>query len=187
MRLFALAASLRAGSLNRKLLHVAAGLARDHGAEVDVADFSEFTLPYFDADLQARDGIPEAAQALGRRLLAADGMLLASPEYNFSLPGHLKNTIDWLSRIRPVPIRGKSALLLSASTGPIGGIRGLWQLRIPLEGLGMHVHPDMYIVPHGNDAFTPDGGLKDLKAAERLDGLIRDYVAVARALAGRER
>jgi len=125
----------------------------------------------------AGDGHP-----LGRRILAADGMLLASPEYNYSLPGHLKNAIDWLSRIRPVPIRGKSALVMSASTGPIGGIRGLWQLRIPLEGLGMHVHPDMYIVPHGNDAFTPDGGLKDLKAAERLDGLIRDYVAVARAL-----
>lgn len=186
MRLFALAASLRRASLNRRLLHVAAGLARQHGAEVDIAEFSEFPLPPFDADLQARDGIPEAAQALGRRILAADGMLLASPEYNYSLPGHLKNAIDWLSRIRPVPIRGKSALIMSASTGPIGGIRGLWQLRIPLEGLGMFVHPDMYIVPHGNDAFTPEGGLVDPKAAERLDGVVRDYLSAARALAGRE-
>ena len=186
MRLFALAASLRRASLNRRLLHVAARLARQHGAEVDVAEFSEFPLPPFDADLQARDGIPEAAQALGRRILAADGMLLASPEYNYSLPGHLKNAIDWLSRIRPVPIRGKSALIMSASTGPIGGIRGLWQLRIPLEGLGMFVHPDMYIVPHGNDAFTPEGGLVDPKAAERLDGVVRDYLSAARALAGRE-
>lgn len=185
MRLFALAASLRQSSLNRKLLHVAAGLARHHGAEVDVAEFHEFTMPYFDADLQARDGIPEAAQALGRRILAADGVLLASPEYNYSLPGHLKNAIDWLSRIRPVPIRGKSALVMSASTGPIGGIRGLWQLRIPLEGLGMFVHPDMYIVPHGNDAFAADGSLVDPKAAERLDALVRDYLSAASALSRR--
>jgi chromate reductase, NAD(P)H dehydrogenase (quinone) len=86
-------------------------------------------------------------------------MIIASPEYNFSIRGTLKNAIDWISRIRPVPLRGKSALLGAASRGTIGGIRGLWQLRILLEGLGVHVYPDMFALETAEEAFLPDGTL----------------------------
>jgi NAD(P)H-dependent FMN reductase len=185
LRLLAFAASLRKASLNRRLLRVAVEAARRAGAEVEVAEFAEFDMPLFNADVQESAGFPPGALALKARLEPADGILLASPEYNFSLPGTLKNAIDWLSRLRPVPLRGKSAFLLSTSGGMIGGIRGLWQLRIPLEGLGVFVHPDMFILPNGNEGFAEDGSLRDAKAAERLQTMLSGYLRAARALAGR--
>jgi chromate reductase len=183
MKLLAFAASLRRESLNRKLIRVAADLARSAGAEVDLAEFSEFDMPLFNADVQERDGFPPGAEEFRCRLSAADGLLLASPEYNFSVPGTLKNAIDWLSRMRPVPFRSKSALLLASSGGAIGGIRGLWQLRIPLEGCGMFVYPDMFTVPNGAQAFDEGDALRDSSMRERLDRLITAYLKAARALA----
>ena len=180
MRLLALAASLREGSLNRKLLRVAATIARAHGAEVEERHFADFVYPYYDWDVQQRDGIPEAVQQAGRLIEGSDGLLLASPEYNFSIPGTLKNTIDWISRIRPVPLRGRWAMLLSASNGPIGGIRGLWQLRIPLEGVGTFVYPDMYALPNGGEAFDAEGALVEAPRHERLERNITGFLDAVR-------
>src|SRR5262249_3507420 len=136
MRLLAFAASLRDGSLNRKLLHVAVAVARGAGAEVDLAHFREFSMPPYDGDENERIGLPPGASLLTERVRAADAVMIAAPEYNYSISGALKNAIDWVSRARPMPWRGKSLYLLSASPSPIGGIRGLWQTRIPLEGCG---------------------------------------------------
>jgi NAD(P)H-dependent FMN reductase len=183
LRLLAFAASLRRESWNRKLLGLAVDLAREAGAEVDVAEFHEFDMPLYDADLLALSGLPAGASELTRRLGAADGLLLASPEYNFSLPGTLKNAIDWVSRVRPVPLRGKSAFLLSASNSQIGGVRGLWQLRIPLEGLGVLVYPDMYALPWADKSFGPDGKLIEPERQTRLASMIGGYLGVARKLA----
>jgi chromate reductase len=183
-KVLAFAASVRRGSWNRKLVQLAAELARRLGAEVDLADFREFAMPLYDADLQAESGIPPGAQEMGRRVAAADGLMIASPEYNYSLPGTLKNAIDWLSRLKPMPLRGKSGLLLSASNGQIGGIRGLWQLRIPLEGLGVLVYPDMYALPWAEKAFDVDGRLTDAERQERLARMVKAYLDVARRLAG---
>jgi NAD(P)H-dependent FMN reductase len=183
VRLLAFAASLRRESWNRKLLGLAVDRAREVGVEVDVAEFREFDMPLYDADLLALSGIPAGAGELARRVGAADGLLLASPEYNFSLPGTLKNAIDWVSRVRPVPFRGKSAFLLSASNGQIGGVRGLWQLRIPLEGLGVLVYPDMYTLPWADKAFGPDGKLIEPERQARLASMVGGYLAVARKLA----
>ena len=185
LHLLGVAASLRQGSINRKLLGVTAALATRLGATVEVAEFAEFDMPLFNADVQQASGFPPGAVRFQERLVRADGMLLASPEYNYSLPGTLKNAIDWLSRMRPVPLRGKSAFLLATSGGPIGGIRGLWQLRIPLEGLGVFVHPDMYTLPLGAEAFAEDGTLREPKAAERLEMLLRGYLTAATRLAGK--
>ncbi|HXG44449.1 MAG TPA: NAD(P)H-dependent oxidoreductase [Gemmatimonadales bacterium] len=183
MRLFALAASLRRDSWNRKLIQVAVDLARRHGAEVDHADFREFDMPLYDADLQAAQGLPPGAQELGRRIAAAQGLLLASPEYNYSIPGPLKNAIDWVSRARPMPLRGRSALLLATSNGQFGGVRGLLQLRLVLEGLGVHVYPDMFPLPQAAQQFDDTGGLRDPERLARLEKLIEGYLPVARALA----
>jgi len=183
MRLFALAASLRRDSWNRKLIQVAVDVARRHGAAVDHAEFHEFDMPLYDADLQAAQGLPPGAQELGRRIAAAHGLLLASPEYNYSIPGPLKNAIDWVSRVRPMPLRGRSALLLAASNGPVGGVRGLLQLRLVLEGLGVHVYPDMFPLPQAEQQFTGDGTLRDPERQARLEKLISGYLRVARALA----
>jgi NAD(P)H-dependent FMN reductase len=180
MRLLAFAASLRRGSINRKLLHVAADIARQQGAEVEEHPFAEFAFPYYDGDLESASGPPQAVVRLGKLIEASDGLLLASPEYNYSMPGTLKNTIDWISRIKPTPLRGKWALLLSTSGGMVGGIRGLWQLRIPLEGLGTFVHPDMYALPQGGQAFDEAGALKDAAQRERLEKMLAGYLDAVR-------
>ena len=182
-KLLAFAASLRRASWNRKLIQLAADLAREAGAEVDLAEFREFEMPIYDADLQTASGIPPGVQELSRRIAAVDGLMIASPEYNFSLPGTLKNAIDWVSRVKPMPFRGKSGFLLSASSSQVGGIRGLWQLRIPLEGLGVLLHPDMYALPWADKSFGPDGRLTDADRQGRLAAMVTSYVGVARKLA----
>ncbi len=84
------------------------------------------------------------------------------------MPGTLKNTIDWLSRIRPHVVRDRWAMLLSASNGRVGGNRGLWQLRIPLESMGMMIFPDMFSLALAAEAFAEDGTLRDPALQERL-------------------
>ena len=168
VKLIALAASLRRDSLNRRLLTQAVLAARAHGATVEVHDFRDFIFPAFDADVQAAAGIPDAVQHLGNLVTASDGVLLASPEYNFSMPGNLKNTIDWLSRIRPSVVRDRWGLLLSASNGRVGGNRGLWHLRVPLESMGMMIFPDMFSLALAHEAFAEDGTLRDPAQHDRL-------------------
>jgi chromate reductase, NAD(P)H dehydrogenase (quinone) len=183
MRILAFAASFRAHSLNRKLIALAAGVARAKGAEVDLAEFREFDMPMYDGDVDAADGLPPGAIALRDRVLAADALIIATPEYNFSIAGPLKNAFDWVSRVRPMPWRGKSVYLMSASPSPMGGIRGLWQTRIPFEGCGGLVFPDMFALSRANEAFDDDGKLRDASTAERLDKELSGFVRLAEAVA----
>lgn len=180
IKLIAFAASLRRDSFNRRLLTQAVLAARAEGATVDVLDFRDFIFPAYDADLQAAAGIPEAVQHLGRLVTASDGMLLASPEYNFSMPGNLKNTIDWLSRIRPYVVQDRWALLLSASNSRVGGNRGLWQLRVPLESMGQMVFPDMFSLALAGEAFAEDGTLRDPALHERLSVMMHKFLGTVR-------
>jgi NAD(P)H-dependent FMN reductase len=133
--------------------------------------------------VDAAQGLPPGGLALKRRVEAADALLLAAPEYNYSVSGALKNAIDWVSRARPMPWRGRSVYLLSASPSPMGGIRGLWQTRIPLEGCGALVFPDMFALPHANEAFDAAGRLRDEKLAERLRREITGFVRLAESVA----
>lgn len=180
IKLIALAASLRRASHNRRLLAQAVLAARAEGATVEVHDFRDFIFPAYDADLQAAEGIPDAVQHLGRLVTESDGLLLASPEYNYSMPGNLKNTIDWLSRLRPYVVRDRWALLLSAANGRVGGNRGLWQLRIPLESMGMMVYPDMFSLGLASEAFADDGTLLDAALRDRLTLLMSGFVQSVR-------
>lgn len=182
MKLLAFAASLRGESLNRKLIRVAADLARDGGAEVDLADFREFDMPLYDADLQDSSGFPKGALELSRRIDAADGLMISSPEYNYSMPGTLKNAVDWVSRMKPMPLRGKHGFLLAASTSLVGGIRGLWALRVPLEGLGVTLHPDMFALAQAQQGLDDSGKLKDPQMRERLTKMVKAYLEMGRKL-----
>jgi chromate reductase len=184
MKLLAFAASLRRESWNRKLIALAVAIVRQAGVEVDLAEFQEFDMPLYNRDLQDASGFPPGARELHRRVAAANGLLIASPEYNYSLPGTLKNAIDWVSRMTPMPFRGKSGFLLSASTSQVGGIRGLWQLRIPLEGLGVLVHPDMYSLPWADKSFDEAGELKEKERRDRLAQMLEAHLATARKLVG---
>ncbi|HSV79710.1 MAG TPA: NAD(P)H-dependent oxidoreductase [Ramlibacter sp.] len=183
MKVLAFAASLREQSLNRKLIAHAADIARSNGAQVDLPEFRAFEVPLFDGDMNERIGLPPGALDLQRRLAQVDALIIAAPEYNYSICGVLKNLIDWVSRARPMPWRGKSIYLMSASPSPMGGIRGLWQTRIPLEGCGALVFPDMFALPHAKEAFDDQGALKDPALEERLQRELIGFLRLADAVA----
>ncbi|HXZ84510.1 MAG TPA: NAD(P)H-dependent oxidoreductase [Myxococcota bacterium] len=187
MKLAAIVGSLRQGSLNRQLLELALRCLAASGVEFDRIELRALTIPFYDGDVEAASGLPPGAQELGRRIAAADGLVIASPEYNMSLPALLKNAIDWLSRARPVPLRGKTALLLSASPSLVGGNRGLWALRVPLEVLGVHVYPDMFSLASAHQAFRDDGELGDEALGKFLRRVIEGFVRVTGAHTSQEK
>ena len=129
VRLLVFSASLRADSLNTRLARLARSVIERHGASVDFAAMREFDGPSYDQDLKAKQGLPAGPRELHRRLEATDAFVIASPEYNASIPGHLKNVIDWLSRGEDQPFAGKPVAILTASAGPVGGARVQYDLR----------------------------------------------------------
>ena len=156
LKVLVFAASLRAESLNRKLAALAARVAEQNGATIDLGSMRDFDVPSYDGDVEASRGIPSGATELQRRLLESDAFIISSPEYNASMPGVLKNLIDWTSRFRPQPFDGRHGLLLSASPSLAGGNRGLWALRTPLEHLGARIFPDMFSLSMAHKAFADD-------------------------------
>jgi chromate reductase len=174
------AASLRAESLNRKLAQLAAAVAEKHGATVTFASMRDFDCPSYDGDLESAQGVPAGAQALKRRLEEADAFIISSPEYNGSMPGVLKNTIDWASRFRPQPFDGKQGLLLSASLSMAGGNRGLWSLRMPLEHLGARIYPDMFSLATATKALA-QGEIADPALRARFEKNIEAFLSLAEA------
>lgn len=181
MRILAFSASKREGSLNSRLAALAVDALRATNVDVDVATMADFDCPSYDGDVEASDGVPAPAQDLARRIEASDGFLICSPEYNASVPGVLKNVIDWTSRLRPQPFAGSHCLLMSASPSMVGGNRALWSLRVPLEHLGSHVHPDMFSLAQAHSAFGDDGQLANEQLGERLRGLVSAWVDVVEA------
>jgi NAD(P)H-dependent FMN reductase len=119
---------------------------------------------------------------MSRRIETADGLIIASPEYNYSMPGTLKNAIDWVSRMKPMPLRGKHGLLLAASSTVAGGIRGLWALRVPLEGLGVTLYPDMFALAQATQALDERGELRDPELRERLEKMVTGYLRMGAKL-----
>jgi chromate reductase, NAD(P)H dehydrogenase (quinone) len=180
LKVLVFAASLRAESLNRKLAVLAASVAEQAGASVDLASMSEFDVPLYDGDREKAEGIPAGAQELQRRLIANDAFILASPEYNGSMPGTIKNLIDWASRFRPQPFDGRHGLLLSASPSLAGGNRGLWALRVPLEHLGARVFPDMFSLAMAHKALAGDG-IADEALRGRFEKNVQAFLSLAEA------
>ena len=183
MRVLAFAGSLRAGSLNRKLL--ANAIESLHGkAEVDLLDLRAVSMPIYDGDLEAQDGLPEGAKRLRARIAAADAVLIASPEYNNSVPGGLKNAIDWASRAPDQPLKGKVVLLLSASPGQFGGLRGLIALRPILTALMAVVIPSTVSITFADQAFDDQGRLKDARARGQVERACAELIRFTAALKG---
>lgn len=173
------AAALRKDSVNKKLINLAARSLKDKNISVDLADFAEFDLPLYHGDIQANEGIPAAATEFAKRMQKSAGVIISSPEYNFSIPGTLKNLIDWVSRISPMPWQGQHILLLSASPALVGGNRGLWATRVPLECCGAFVYPNMFSLASAYDAFNTDGSLKDAGMQKRLDDMLVQFTQFA--------
>lgn len=176
MKFLVFAGSLKQTSLNHKLAELVAQRLVAANMKVDLARFSEFDAPSYSEDVQNTTGFPAPIELWKQRILAADGLVIVSPEYNFSIPGGLKNGIDWLSRYRPTPVARKPILLLSASPGLVGGNRALWALRVPLESMGSHVHPNMFSLASASDAFSPHGDLKNEALAQKLTENVMAFV-----------
>ena len=180
LKVLVFGASLRMDSLNRKLAALAARVAEQSGAIVDHASMRDFEVPSYDGDLEKEHGIPKGAEELRRRLSESDAFIVASPEYNGSMPGLFKNVIDWTSRYRPQPFDGKHGLLLSASPSMAGGNRGLWALRMPFEHLGARIYPDMFSLAQAHKALV-DGDIGDPALRARFDNNIQAFLSLAEA------
>jgi NAD(P)H-dependent FMN reductase len=174
-------ASLRRDSLNNRLAALAAKVAEHSGATVDEARIVDFDCPFYDGDLEAAQQFPEGVHAFCKRLKAADAFIVASPEYNASMPGVLKNLIDWTSRLRPQPFNGKQGFLLSASPSMVGGNRGLWALRIPFEHLGARIYPDMFSLAQAHEAFGVDGRISNDMLQKRFEDTVRCFLDLVEA------
>lgn len=175
MKVLLFAAALRKGSCNKKLIAIADEIAKKD-AETDLADFAEFDMPLYNADIQDSIGFPEGMKKFITRLKNSDALIISSPEYNYSTPGTLKNLIDWVSRETPMPWKNRHILLMSASPSLVGGNRGLWHTRVPLECCGSFVYPEMFSLANAYEAFDEKGKLKDPGAHKRLEQNIHSFL-----------
>ena len=181
MKILLFAGSLRRDSLNKKFAREALRLlATRPGIETEFVDLQLLSIPVYDGDVEEASGVPAGVQELSRKIMAADALVISTPEYNGSIPGVLKNTVDWLSRIKPGSLAGKHLLLLAASPGALGGVRSLWHSRQPFEVLGTFVFPEVMGLPLAHQAFDESGALRDAKTVERLNDLLGRFLAHAR-------
>jgi chromate reductase len=178
MHIVAISGSLRADSLNTRLLRNAQHFAPE-GMTVELLDIAE--IPLFNGDVETA-GLPDAVRFVKDRIHATHGLLLASPEYNHTYSGVIKNTLDWLSRGPDRPFPGKPVAVLAASPGNFGGIRAQTELRRLMLALGAHVLPQPeLIVPQAPSKFDEQGVLID----ERMQTTYRTLLTNLRDLIAR--
>ena len=176
-KILAFAGSYREHSYNKRVLAVAAEGARNAGAEVTVLDLRDHPLPIFCADGIENGQFDQNALKIQEIMAEHDGFLIASPEYNGSIPGGLKNMIDWISRANDrfkmyEPVKGKTAALITASPGQFGGLRCLSHLRGVLSILSIHVLPMEVAVPFVSQKFDGEGlEMTDEKTKSILESL----------------
>jgi NAD(P)H-dependent FMN reductase len=191
LNLLAISGSERHGSLNRRLLAAAVHSAQSRGAQVETIDLRGLALPLYDADLEKGSGVPDGARRLRDALLAADGVLLATPEYNGFPTPLLLNSFDWLSRLQAegaapaglAATAGKPLGIVSASPGLLGGLRSLNFTRQYLSmAFAMMPVPQQFALAKANEAFDEAGMLKDAKQQAAVDAVVSSLIRVATAL-----
>jgi len=174
-KIFALCGSLRKGSYNRMALNAAIALAPD-GVEIEA--YSRLgEIPLYNEDVREQ-GYPPIVQELREKVKAADAILFVTPEYNFSVPGVLKNAIDWVSRPPEPPFGGKPCAIMGASTSTLGSARAQYHLRQMMVFLDMHpVNRPEVLIAAAQDKFDTDGKLKDETAKKLIRQLLENLVA----------
>jgi NAD(P)H-dependent FMN reductase len=182
------AGSARRDSLNKKLARIAHSAVLAAGGESTLIDLDDYPIPLYHGDLEAREGVPENARKLKALFKQHDALFIVSPENNASVPAPLKNTLDWISRDDRgesglAPYKGKVAAIAAASPGGYGGLRGLVHLRQVLQTLSVLVLSEQLALAHADQAFQPDGSLKDEKQHAALARIAKRLVEVAAKLA----
>jgi NAD(P)H-dependent FMN reductase len=188
LKILVIPGSLRTGSLNAKLAAVAAHALAQQGAEVTRISLSDFPLPIYDGDLQAKSGVPKHAVNLKRMMAAHHGVLIVTPEYNSSVPALLKNVIDWVSRVqdphetRGQVFRGRVFAIASASGNRLGGARALAALRLILSACHAQVIPNQLALAFAEDAYDEMDRLKNAADADALKALARQLIDVSQRM-----
>jgi chromate reductase, NAD(P)H dehydrogenase (quinone) len=187
IKILAFAGSLRHNSYNKKLIKIAVEAAREKGAEVTLIDLKDYPMPIYDGDIEKEHGMPENAQKFKELMIDHQGFLIASPEYNSSYSGVLKNVIDWASRPQHgekplIAFNGKVAAIISTSTGGLGGVRGLLALRNMLGNIKVIVLPEQVSIPHAADSFDEQGKLKEEKKRKSIKNLTDHFIEILNKL-----
>jgi len=170
LKVVGISGSLRKGSFNTTLMHAARELA-PQGMTSDIADIAG--IPPYNAGMQAK-GFPDAVTTLAEAIRAADGVLIATPEYNYSVPGVLKNALDWVSRVPEQPFDGMTVAIMGASPGRLGTARAQYHLRQMFVFLNARVlnRPEVFVAA-AHEQIGEDGRLAD----EPTRGIIADLLA----------
>lgn len=177
MKVLLIPGSLRRESLNKKLLQALPALLPS-SVSAEIVDLKSYGIPLYDGDLE-QESFPDGVNVLGNQIKGANALIIASPEYNGSISGPLKNTIDWLSRLNPIPLTAKPILMMAASPGALGGVRGLAQARPSLENLGAFLYPQSFGLAKAHEAFQSSGPFVDVKTEERVRTLLKNFVDYA--------
>jgi chromate reductase, NAD(P)H dehydrogenase (quinone) len=185
LKILVIPGSLRTGSHNVKLAAAAAHEFALHGAEVTRISLTDFPLPIYDGDLQAKSGVPKNALNLKRMMGAHHGVLLVTPEYNSSVPPLLKNTIDWVSRVqeaheaRGQVFRQRTFAVAAASEGRLGGSRALAALRLILSACQALVIPNQLALSFADQAYDEMDRLKKEADIEAMKALVRQLIEMS--------
>ena len=183
LSILAFSGSLRQGSYNTRLLHhVGDLLGQRHRLQITTVDLKDFSLPIYDGDIEAERGLPEAASEFRDLMQPHRLLLIACPEYNRSIPGGLKNLIDWVSR--PIPkaapgidfFRGKQAALMSTA-GQFGGLMSCDHLRTVLSALGVSVLPTSLHIPYAAQVFAETAPAFSAAQRQAVDRFIETITA----------
>jgi chromate reductase, NAD(P)H dehydrogenase (quinone) len=190
-KILVFAGSLRSGAFSISTADAAMKELALQNAEVTRISLADYPLPLMDQDLEKEKGVPENAVLLARQISEHDGMLIASPEYNASIPPLLKNTIDWVSRVRRdgsralKPFEGKVAALCSSSNGNFAGMRGLYHLRAVLMACQVEVVTPQCSVARAAEAFDEDGQFRDERLRGQMETVCRTLIERSRMLSTR--
>ncbi len=186
-KILVFAGSIRTGSMNAQLAALAAKQFALAGADTTRISLQDFAMPLYDGDLESRSGPPDAAVSLKRMMQNHQGIFIASPEYNASVTPLLKNTLDWVSRVRDgreVPLaayKDRAFALGGASNGGYGAMRSLMALRQVLEqGCGALVIPDQIAVAGAGEAFDEMDNFRDEANTRRLGAVVQSLIEFAR-------
>ncbi len=187
IKILAFSGALRQDSMNQKLVVYASSLISSPQVSIEVINLNDFAMPLYDGDIESKTGLPETAKTLKKKMIGMDGFLIASPEYNGSISGVLKNTIDWVSRSEHgeeglLAFKGKIVGLLSASPGMLGGLRGLVHVRQILGNIGCLVLPEQHCVGQAIKAFNKQGELIDQMNIDKVRIVTQALIHVTQKL-----